>query len=132
MRDYRQWIERFKNARVGTKNHYIKQMFEVLQEYVSLEAQLMALIDAGKVNGGCYYVYGLSFNYSYRWLFGRGTKDSPKSLRHSKLYGWAKEETKLWEYRYHLEQLKEDLQKLANFLASPGQGPGWKDWKGEQ
>lgn len=95
-----------------TKDDYIHQILEVIEEYKIYSEQLYNLMKEDKVTYGSYIVHSLTYNHTYNWLYGM-----KEGFGKCKLYGNAKKKTKKIMFKIQLESIKKALEELKQELA---------------
>lgn len=95
-------------ARV-TKQQLINEILEVVSEFQKVHSEVFEMYQNDEIKWGEYYIFGLYDNFHYKTLYGRF--DKPIML-----YGTGKQKSRVWDFQYHLRNLKEDLDKARNFI----------------
>lgn len=100
-----------------TKGKIIDEFIAVIKEHERVDEELFRLVDEGKVNSGCLLVHLVHNTSPYRWLFG-----DPRMGRPCRLYGSAKDKTRLSLYRLYLDDMKRELERAKDFISRPQHG----------
>ncbi|GAA0373077.1 hypothetical protein [Paenibacillus motobuensis] len=104
-----------------TKRQVIDEFIQVIKDYDSIDEELFRLVDEGKINSGCLLVRLSHNTMPYRWLYG----DHLRKGWPCRLYGTARDKTRLSLYQIYLNDMKKELERARDFISRPQHG-----WKG--
>jgi len=104
-----------------TKRDVIEEFKAVIDEHQLLTDKLFLLVDENIVNSGNLMVLATHNVFPYRWLYGEcKQKNMP-----CRLYGWGFAHTSKSMFKLYLNEMKQEIVKLTDFLERPQHG-----WKG--
>jgi len=104
-----------------TKRDIIEEFKGVIDEHNLLSEKLFKMVDEDIVNSGNLMVLATHNVFAYKWLYG---ESSQKNMP-CRLYGWGFAHTSKSMFKLYLNEMKQEIVKLTNFLERPQHG-----WKG--